>query len=260
MTEAEWQSCTDVKRMLDWLAGKNKSRKESWFSVWRGQASASPAPTVRVSDRKLRLFACACCETIWDLLSDDRSRHALETAEQFADGKADVQELYQAQEAAESAWATLHHDDFLPDVLQPSLRPNRALAWAARAAVETTEEDGYLAAIRVAEAVARTAEEVAAWDAPWAARVWGRASLVRDIFGNPFRTVSIDPAWLTRIDGTVAKLAQVVYEQRRFEDLPILADALMDAGCADDFILNHCRQPGTHVRGCWLVDLLLAKE
>ncbi len=83
--------------------------------------------------------------------------------------------------------------------------------------------------------------------------------LIRDIFGNPFRPVAIDPAWLTWRDGTIPLIAQAIYEERRFADMPILADALEEAGCADADILNHCRQPGEHVRGCWVVDLLLGK-
>jgi hypothetical protein len=91
-------------------------------------------------------------------------------------------------------------------------------------------------------------------------------TLLRDIFGNPSHPVSVDPAWLTWKDGTIPKMAQVIYEDR---DLPsghldnarlaVLADALEDAGCTDADILGHCRQAGVHVRGCWVVDLILGK-
>jgi hypothetical protein len=80
---------------------------------------------------------------------------------------------------------------------------------------------------------------------------------LRDIFGNPFRPVTIDPRWLTF---SVLDLSRAIYDERAFERLPILADALMDAGCDNDDILNHCRGDGPHVRGCWVVDLLLGKE
>ncbi|MCE9566330.1 MAG: hypothetical protein K8U57_30265 [Planctomycetes bacterium] len=83
------------------------------------------------------------------------------------------------------------------------------------------------------------------------------AGLVRDIFGNPFRPVTVDPAWLT---STVLQLAGGIYEDRAFARLPILADALQDAGCDNDDVLNHCRQPDEHVRGCWVVDLVLGKK
>ncbi|MGH7169008.1 MAG: hypothetical protein ACRELG_01855 [Gemmataceae bacterium] len=80
------------------------------------------------------------------------------------------------------------------------------------------------------------------------------------MFGNLFRQIIIEPSWLAWNDGTVPKLARNVYERRAFDRLPILADALEEAGCTDADILNHCRQPGEHVRGCWVVDLLLNKS
>ncbi|AWM41892.1 hypothetical protein GobsT_69870 [Gemmata obscuriglobus] len=83
------------------------------------------------------------------------------------------------------------------------------------------------------------------------------ALLVRDIVGNPFRPVTFAPSW--RSD-TALSLAQGMYESRDFSATPILADALQDAGCDNDDVLNHCRGPGPHVRGCWVVDLVLGKE
>jgi len=79
---------------------------------------------------------------------------------------------------------------------------------------------------------------------------------MREIFGNPFHPVTADPAWRT---ATVVSLATAIYDDRAFDRLPILADALEDAGCTNADILNHCRQPGEHVRGCWALDLLLEK-
>jgi hypothetical protein len=83
----------------------------------------------------------------------------------------------------------------------------------------------------------------------------------REIFGNPFRPVTIERDWLQYNDGVVVKLSQAAYEQRDFDNLPILADALEEAGCTDQDILGHCRQQeAIHVRGCFVVDLLLGKE
>jgi hypothetical protein len=82
------------------------------------------------------------------------------------------------------------------------------------------------------------------------------SAILRDIFGNPFRPVTINPSWLT---STVFTLAQQIYDSRDFSAMPILADALQDAGCDNEDILDHCRQPGEHVRGCWLVDLLIGR-
>jgi hypothetical protein len=81
--------------------------------------------------------------------------------------------------------------------------------------------------------------------------------LIYDVFGNPFRPVAVDPAWLT---STVVALARQMYESRDFSALPILADALQDAGCCNEDVLDHCRGPRPHVRGCWAVDLVLGKE
>jgi hypothetical protein len=83
------------------------------------------------------------------------------------------------------------------------------------------------------------------------------AAIIRDVVGNPFRPVAVDPFWLTP---SVVAVAQSIYEDRRFEDMPILADALEEAGCHDADILAHCRSEGPHFRGCWAVDLLLGKE
>ena len=83
-----------------------------------------------------------------------------------------------------------------------------------------------------------------------------QCALVRDIFGNPFRPVTADPSWLT---STVVQLAGGIDAERAFDRLPILADALEDAGCDSADVLGHCRGPGPHARGCWVVDLLLGK-
>jgi hypothetical protein len=87
-----------------------------------------------------------------------------------------------------------------------------------------------------------------------------KAAFLRDLFGNPFRPLAINPAWLAWNDGTVVKLAQSIYDDRAFDRLPILADALEDAGCNDAELLSHLRGPGPHVRGCWALDLILGRS
>jgi hypothetical protein len=84
-----------------------------------------------------------------------------------------------------------------------------------------------------------------------------KAHRLRAIFGNPFRPITLKPAWLT---SSVVTLARQMYDGRDFSPMPILADALQDAGCDNEDILNHCRQPGEHVRGCFVVDLVLEKK
>jgi hypothetical protein len=85
------------------------------------------------------------------------------------------------------------------------------------------------------------------------------ANILRDIFGNAFRpSAPPPPAVLTWNDGTVRRMAQGIYDGREFGRMPILADALLDAGCDDEEVLQHCRQQGAlHTRGCWVIDLLL---
>jgi hypothetical protein len=91
--------------------------------------------------------------------------------------------------------------------------------------------------------------------------------ILRDIFGNPFRPITITPAILTWHDGTIPRLAQAIYEERQMlagtfdpARMNILADALLDAGCDNEDIIQHCRSDKPHVRGCWAVDLILEKH
>jgi len=81
-----------------------------------------------------------------------------------------------------------------------------------------------------------------------------------EISSATLRHVRLDLSWLAWNDGAIPKIAQVIYDNRAFDHLPLLADALEDAGCDDADILSHCRTPGEHVRGCWVVDLLLGKS
>jgi hypothetical protein len=192
------------------------------------------------SDRKPRLFACACCRQVWHLLTDDRSRRAVEVTERFVDGEATEEEWAAARAAARSAAGHTDWDNYAPS------SPSRALAaWQAAMAAGDAAWD-------------------AAWDAagaaPWDAATKQQAPLLRDIVGNPFRPVTLAPAVLAWQGGTVGKLAEGIYEERAFDRLPILADALEDAGCTDRAILDHCRGPGPHARGCWVVDLVLGKQ
>jgi hypothetical protein len=255
MIEAEWLACTDPREMLKSL-GDN------------------------TSDRVLRLFACACCRRIWPLLSDARSRQAVEVVERYAEGLAGEEELAAARAAAnvaaqaaaaEIAQADLHwaDDSSLADSYA-AIRAAREAADAACFLVADVAEPA-LAAARAARAAGFDAKAASlatgyepgpevAYQTAQAAEADAQADLLRCIFGNPFHLVSLDPGWLTWNGGTVAKLAQAIYEERRFQDLPVLADALEEAGCTNEGILVHCRRPGEHVRGCWVVDLLLGKE
>jgi hypothetical protein len=94
------------------------------------------------------------------------------------------------------------------------------------------------------------------WKTGWEDAVRVQPLLLRDIFGNPFRPVAADPNWLT---ADVIALARGIYDDKAFDRMPILADALQDAGCVNEDVLSHCRTAQVHARGCWVVDLLLGK-
>jgi hypothetical protein len=190
----------------------------------------------KASPRKLRLFACACCHRIRPFLTDQRSRNAVVVAELYAEGKASDEEL------------ALARDEALQPVKNGSIGTSTHLA--ARAAFYATRAPVRLAA---RNAAGMTVGLVPAFGGQ------EQATLLRCIFGYVFVRRSIPVAWLAWNDGINSKLAQTIYERRAFRRLPILADALKEAGCDNADILNHCRQPGPHVRGCWVVDLLLGK-
>lgn len=229
MTEEEWLGCEDPEAML---------------SEFRGRFLQS--------GRKLRLLGVAACRRIWHLLEPKRRRYwhlsrdrgsqlAVEVAEKFAEGEGTQAELQAAYEAASRS----HHEAFF--------EKGKILSSAEWAAELVADPKAFFAATRACN--------FAWWakDADLSERV-AQARLVRDIFGNPYRVVAMKTDWLAWNDGAIPKLAQTIYGNRRFTDLPILADALEEAGCTDAAILEHCRQPGEHVRGCWVVDLLLGKE
>jgi hypothetical protein len=136
----------------------------------------------------------------------------------------------------------------------PSLR--EPLATAVNVLIALTEDtlEGHTAGI--ANALYVIGHRSAAVRADRRAERDIQVDYLRDIFGNPFRPVAFDRAWRT---DTTRALARQMYDSRDFSAMPILADALQDAGCDNDDILNHCRSSGVHVRGCWVVDSVLRK-
>jgi hypothetical protein len=199
---------------------------------------------------------------IWRLITDARSRQAVEVAERFADGMAKEEERANADEVARSVAedAFERWNEELVEVAAAGI--GYWAAAAANGAVSLIEKKVEEAVSDAGMALAWSEdEELAAgpdyWPGIELSGPW--PYLIRDIFGNPFRPVPLDPSWLAWNDSTVSKLAQSIYDDRAFDRLPILADALEEAGCDNADILQHCRQPGEHVRGCWVVDLLLGK-
>jgi hypothetical protein len=246
MTEKEWLDSSDPQKMPKVLQGK-------------------------VSDRKLRLVACAACRRVWSFLHDRRSQNAIEVAERFADQLADhhttTSERFEVESSAKTAVAMAEDRWRNAEELDIAASGVRYLATAAAAASVMTRAD-RAAMKAVSQAGVALAwiehDELAVGIDHWAGmEITGGPwpHLIREIVGNPFADLRcVAPSLLSWNAGLIPKIAQTVYEERRFEDMPILADALDEAGCTDPDILNHCRQPGEHVRGCWVVDFLLGKK
>ena len=231
MTEGEFKTCTHPEMMLVFL-----------------QASGT------ASDRKLRLFSVACVRRLWHL-ADIADQEVVELAERFADGSISQRKLNTARTGRQKQY--------------PTGVPSTVAGYAAWAANATLQRRGSSAARWAVEATRSTVVAASTGATPWgeevsATRLAARdaefacqAALLRDIFGPlPFRQVAIEQSWQT---SALVALATAIYEERRWGDMPILGDALAEAGCTDAEVLAHCR--GTvHARGCWVVDLLLNKE
>jgi hypothetical protein len=222
VTEAEWLAATDPTPMLEFLRGN-------------------------AGERKLRLFMVACARLIWELVPPGEMREAVEAAERAADGvpwedelKGYCNRLYRlpverSKEAGRN-WFT----DQSPEGLGVYFT-----------VLKTTG-----AGCGILSVIPRLATSTGG---PFILPLVGalQPDLIREMFGNPFRPVTFAPPW--RTDKTVS-LARTLYDSRDFAAMPILADALQDAGCDCADVLEHCRGPGPHVRGCWVVDLVLGRE
>ncbi|MCI0462225.1 MAG: hypothetical protein L0Z62_35175 [Gemmataceae bacterium] len=222
MTEADWLACTEPTPMLEFVFTK-----------------AGPP-----SDRKYLLLACACCRRIWHLLTDERFRQAVDFTERYVDGR----ESEEDSQVLDLRLCTLltqqfgnNHSTMTTEGLAAELAVDLLAQNPAVAADCATRRLPWLM-----EREEKKAEEVAY-----------QCGLLRDLFGNPFRPASLDPSWLTP---KVVALARTIHDDRALNRIPELADALEEAGCTNTDILAHCRGLGGHVRGCWVVDLLLGKE
>jgi hypothetical protein len=235
MTEAEWLDSDNPLPMLIFLRRK-------------------------ASQRRFRLYAVGCCRPILQLMPDECCRQAVAIAERFADGRATAEALREATEAAFDS-----SEDNSVATGRRSFAEGQGIYFAARAAsyaAHTSADEAarctartlYLAAVGAAGDLVTG---MAARQAASCTVRHYRIRLIHDVFGNPFRPVKLDPAWRT---GQVKRIAHAIYDDRRFEYMPVLGEALEEAGCTDQDLLNHCRQPGEHVRGCWVVDLLLGKS
>jgi hypothetical protein len=256
-----------------------------WFSA------VDPAPLLRfvgdgLTDRHRLLFMAGCCRRVWDLLTGRQSRQVIETAEAVAEGHATAADLIAAIDDLPLDRLSRPDTPLWYDRIGPMFA--MTTDWQSHLIVaegcETAAANHASAAVvkghplhadirRLPEVMAagfipeRDTEEYIQkltneiWSAGQDERITRAAAeraaqtdLVRCVCGNPFRRVAADPAWLT---STVVALARGVHADRAFDRLPILADALQDAGCDDPDILAHCRGPHAHTLGCWVVGLLL---
>ena len=218
--------------------------------------------------RRLALFACACCRQVWNLFDNEPCRRAVEVSERAAEGQASRQELEAAEEEAEAFYRERERGTraVVTDPSSPqrwtALAANN-LAQAARCAASRrfSVQSAHTTAYSTAFALFLLSQRDEAGGKARRDLMARQARLVRCIFANPFRPLpDIDPAWLARNGGAVRKLAASIHAERRFGDLPVLADALEEAGCTDQDILRHCRGGGEHALGCWVLNLLLGKS
>jgi hypothetical protein len=224
MTEQQWLSCKEPGSMLGFL------RKSGGLS-----------------ERKARLFACACCRTVWHLLHK-RARKAVAVAEDYVDGLA-PKEVWEARRhdirnyggwrsfALKMSVAAAHAKSAVHEVFADQAADGLGCWWAVVQArlAENEEEDPAL----VMSAL---------------------AALVRELAGNPFRPVAFEVALQRWNGGAAVALAADMYESRDFRQAPLLADMLEDAGTTEAQLLDHLRGHGPHTRGCFAVDLVLGKE
>jgi len=287
MTEREWLNCADPLAMMAFL----RKGRPAFRTRWLGWITR---PMVQVSERKWRLFYCACCARIAHLLPADEARRLITVAELYADGRASEEELQTgvnasmaACDAARHQWdrsfvaadddevsligwelgllegrsgvGSAHHAVLAISRFHREGESSRSLALqcAARASAFAS---AYALRMRRCSSPSPPPHEAPDWLSENAAETARQAELLREVIGNPFLRTVVDAAWLDWNGGTVRRLAQGIYEEKRWKEMLILADALEDAGCADDAFLSHCRGPGQHVRGCWALDRLLGKE
>jgi hypothetical protein len=237
MTEKDWLEGTipadDARIRADWTALDSMLR---YLESHKGIYWTSPGR------HRMRLFACACVRCVWEYLDQPGSRAAVEAAEAQADGRASS---WQLRDASRRAFAVAHTS---PTEGDRTPRQQRA-ALAAAAVASHNAQDAVRLVLRALFADPALAGE----RFPTREDCCG---LLRELFGNPFRPTTVAPEWLRWNDGTLSKIARAIHDERAPDRLPLLADALEDAGCTDPVLLDHCRGPGRHVRGCWVVDLL----
>jgi hypothetical protein len=203
----------------------------------------------RSSNRKRQLFACACCRRIWSLLTKlpEPFRRLVALSEQAADGLVTDAQI-------DDAWPFTELESNAP-CGDEGLATLSATGISARGDYQETQQ--YAASAAAGQPPYRDLDPTIP---AVAAELQAQMHLLRCILGNPFHPIACNPSWLSWHDGMIPKLAQAIYDERAFDRMAILADALEEAGCTDQNILGHCRSAGEHAKGCWVIDVLLGKS
>jgi hypothetical protein len=247
MTPGEWERCADPEAMVEFLRAERQAARS------------------RAGRRRLRLFAAACCRRAAPLLTDPRSLRALEVVERLAEGRATPAQAARARRDADDARFTFtaagQRAAGPAGIILAARREEAALAVVA--ALNSSVRDAAVqASARVANTAAYTMAESTrrAIDKAHRAELAAQTPLLRCLFGNPFRPPpAIGRAVLAGHGGAARRLAESIHAARRFEDLPVLADLLEEAGFTDAALLGHLRGPGPHCLGCHALDAVLGK-
>ena len=227
MTEAEWRTCGSRKHMC-WALRARPFRPSRWV-----------------------VFNLACLDRVADLIDDGRCTDYLRELAGFAAAPTGMSDMTAAADPLAVEREAVR--EAVRDVWGRRSDPLRLARVATFRAVMRARYPTLATSEMVAVASARRLPADARFAHQWDERR-SHAELIREVFGNPFRPVAFDPEWRT---AAAVALARTMYEARDFAPMPVLADALDDAGCDHPDILGHCRGPGLHVRGCWVVDLVL---
>ena len=207
----------------------------------------------RVISRKYRLAACAMFRLLAAKADEPAIIAAVEACERYVDGAVGLA-VVEAAIAELTRWAPDATEYENEDEDASGARTPRSRAHRARQAAHAlAAPDPFSAAYDAAKAWG----DFVGWRNPTrSTQLVILCPILRDIFGNPFAPVVLSPEWQT---STVVAIAAQMHHARDFSAMPILADALQDAGCEHPDILDHCRGSSPHTRGCWLVDLVLNK-
>jgi hypothetical protein len=227
------------------------ARRSVTEELWH--AAAHPqnlwyAPFVR-NERKRRLTLCACARRVLPVLHNDpRAVALLEACERHADSPPREARTIWKEVAAARVQLREFFREVDDEATTDRTRRRRAALYAVHTASDATVSRAFPTFNWVSTALCRKSPR---------AELAAQVAILHDIYGNPFHPVAFSPEWRT---DTAVTLARTMYDDRDFSAMPILADALQDAGCDSAEVLDHCRGPGPHVRGCWVVDLVLGKE